>query len=224
MKKQFFIYIFALVTTTISAQVFEIGLFAGGSNYVGDIGPSNYINPNFPAVGGVAKFNFTPRINFRGSLIYTQLNAKDSKSDSDFILQRGLSVKNNILEASAGLEFNFFKYSMNQVVFDQTHYILVQGAVTNYAVVYEREPGQFYSKRKFAVMPSLGLGYKMRIAENLAMSIESSFRYTFTDDIDISSDRNIDVGNSDSDDWYIFTGFTITYGFGRPGCYKGTFF
>ena len=58
-----------------------------------------------------------PRINFRGTLTYTQLNAKDIKSDSDFRVQRGLTMKNNILEAAGGIEFNFFKYSMNQVGF-----------------------------------------------------------------------------------------------------------
>ena len=223
MKKQVFIYLLVLISSTVSAQVFEIGLFAGGSNYVGDIGPSNYINPNFPAVGGVAKFNFTPRINFRGSIIYTQLNAKDSKSDADFRVQRGLAMVNNIIEASGGLEFNFFKYSMNQVGFDQTPYILAQGTIVNYRT-YFREGTDIFTKRKFAVMPSVGLGYKMRLAENLAISIESSFRYTLTDDIDSTSVNNIEVGNLDSDDWYVFTGFTLTYGFGRPGCYKGTFF
>ncbi|NNC70086.1 MAG: hypothetical protein HKN90_04605 [Flavobacteriaceae bacterium] len=223
MKKYNFIYIFALVTSTACAQVFEIGLFAGGSNYVGDIGPSNYINPNFPAVGGMAKFNFTPQINFRGTLIYTQLNAKDSKSDSDFRVQRDLNMVNNILEASGGIEFNFFKYSMNQVGFDKTPYIIAKVSVVNYRAFFERD-GDIFSKRKFAFAPTAGLGYKIRIAENLAMSVESSFRYLFNDDIDATTIRNIDVGNVDSNDWYIFTGFTITYGFGRPGCYKGSFF
>ena len=223
MKKQFFIYIFLVLMGTTQAQVFEIGLFAGGSNYVGDIGPSYYINPNFPAAGGIAKFNFTPRINFRGSIMYTQLNAKDSKSDSDFRAQRGLSMANNILEASGGLEFNFFKYSMNQVGFDQTPYIIAMVSVVNYRSFFERG-GDIFTKRKFAVAPTAGLGYKMRIAENLAMSVESSFRYTFVDDLDATSTNNINVGNFLSDDWYVFTGFTITYGFGRPGCYKGTFF
>ena len=223
MKKQFFIYIFLVLMGTTQAQVFEIGLFAGGSNYVGDIGPSYYINPNFPAAGGIAKFNFTPRINFRGSLMYTQLNAKDSKSDSDFRAQRGLSMANNILEASGGLEFNFFKYSMNQVGFDQTPYIIAMVSVVNYRSFFERG-GDIFTKRKFAVAPTAGLGYKMRIAENLAMSVESSFRYTFVDDLDATNTNNINVGNFLSDDWDVFTGFTITYGFGRPGCYKGTFF
>ena len=211
-----------LISSTLSAQLYEIGLFAGGSNYVGDIGPTNYINPNFPAVGGIAKFNFTPRINFRGSLIYTQLSAKDSKSDSGFRAQRNLSVKNNILEASGGLEFNFFKYSMNKVGFDKTPYIIAKVSVANYRTFFIRD-GNTFTKRRFAFSPTAGLGYKMRLAENFAISLESSFRYTFKDDIDATSGNNINVGNANSDDWYIFTGFTITYGFGRPGCYKGSF-
>ena len=43
--RKFFIYIFLLLSTTaITAQINELGVFLGGSNYIGDIGPTNYIN------------------------------------------------------------------------------------------------------------------------------------------------------------------------------------
>lgn len=220
MKKLFLIIVLIISTSTSYAQLFEGGLFLGGSNYIGDIGPDYYINPNFPAGGIIAKFNFTPRINFRGTLIATQINAKDIKADSDFRVGRGLSVKNNLIEASGGIEFNFFKYSMNQVGFSQTPYIIVQGTIASYAFV---DPDTFESKRSFNIMPSFGLGYKTRIAENFAVSFETSVRYTLKDNIDETSVSNIGTGNINSDDWYVFTGFTITYGFGRAGCYKGFF-
>ncbi len=220
MKKLFLIIVLIISTSTSYAQLFEGGLFLGGSNYVGDIGPDSYINPNFPAGGIIAKFNLTPRINFRGTLIATQINAKDTKADSDFRVGRGLSVQNNLLEASGGIEFNFFKYSMNQVGFSQTPYIIVQGTIASYAFV---DPDTFESKRSFNIMPSFGLGYKTRIAENFAVSFETSVRYTLKDNIDETSVNNIGTGNINSDDWYVFTGFTITYGFGRAGCYKGFF-
>lgn len=222
MKKQFLVYMFLLATSVASAQLYEIGLFAGGSNYIGDIGRTNYIYPNFPAAGGIAKFNFTPRINFRGTLIWSDLTATDLKANTQFRRNRGFSMKNRILDASGGIEFNFFKYSMNKVGFSQTPYIIAQGTVSNYRVFFYKG-SEIYQKRKFAVMPSFGLGYKFRIKENFAASFETSFRYTMKDDIDEMSIRNISVGNTNSDDWYVFTGFTLTYGFGRPGCYKGNF-
>ena len=220
MKKLFLILVFTVATNLSHAQLYEIGVFVGGSNYIGDIGPDSYINPNFPAGGGIIKFNFSPRINFRGTLIATQIRAFDSKADSDFRVSRDLSVQNNLLEISGGIEFNFFKYSMNQVGFSRAPYIIVQGTIASYAFV---DPDTFKDERKLNVMPSFGLGYKTRLAENFAISFESSVRYTFKDNIDENRVQNVGAGNINSDDWYVFTGFTITYGFGRPGCYKGFF-
>jgi hypothetical protein len=109
---------------------------------------------------------------------------------------------------------------MNQVGFSQTPYIIVQGTIASYAYI---DPDSFQSKRNLHVMPSFGLGYKTRLGENFAISFESTVRYTLKDNIDEIRSTNVGVGNLDSDDWYVFTGFTFTYGFGRPGCYKGFF-
>jgi len=175
-----------MLSTSIGyAQLFEGGIFVGGSNYIGDIGPT--------------------------------------KADSNFRIQRGFNVRNNLLEASGGIEFNFFKYSMNQIGFTQTPYIIVQGTIASYAFIEAKSDGSIVSKRNLNIMPSFGLGYKTRFAENFAISFESSVRYTLKDNIDETAIRNIGVGNNNSDDWYVFTGFTITYGFGRPGCYKDFF-
>lgn len=223
MKRLFLAYLFLLVTGTASAQLYEIGVFAGGSNYIGDIGPTTYINPNFPAAGGILKFNYTPRINFRGTLILTDLTSKDTKSNSSYRVQRGFSMANRIMEASGGIEFNFFKYSMNKIGYSQTPYIILQASAVNYRVFKIDSDGFATNKRKFSLFPSFGLGYKMRLAENFAGSLETSFRYVYSDDIDQTTTRNIDIGNINSDDWYVFTGITLTYGFGRPGCYKKFF-
>ena len=39
------------------SQIYEIGGFIGGSNFIGDVGSTTYINPNEPAFGGVIKWN-----------------------------------------------------------------------------------------------------------------------------------------------------------------------
>ena len=53
--KRIFIYI-SLIFCTLNtfAQIHEIGVFAGGINYIGDVGPTDYIAPNDPAFGKVA--------------------------------------------------------------------------------------------------------------------------------------------------------------------------
>ena len=222
MKKQFLIYIFILATSVVSAQLYEVGAFLGGSNYIGDLGPTAYINPNTIAVGGVAKFNFTPRITFRGTMIYSKLQGDDSKSGNDFRINRDRGFKNNIIDAALGVEFSFFKYSLSKIGFSQTPYIIAQVGVVNYSMVTDDAT----TKRVTSLVIPFGLGYKMRLAENIGLAFETSFRYTLKDNID-GNNHNLgdpyNFGNPNSDDWYVFTGITVVYAFGRPGCYTGEF-
>ncbi len=34
-----------------NAQIHEVGVFIGGSNFIGDVGPTTYVSPNEPAFG-----------------------------------------------------------------------------------------------------------------------------------------------------------------------------
>ena len=68
------------------------------------------------------------------------------------------------------------------------------------------------------------VGMKTNIFENIILGIEVGTRYTFTDNIDGSSPKNnnlkpLQFGNINSKDWYVFTGFTLTYTFGDKPCY-----
>ena len=40
-----------------TAQIFEVGVFAGGSNFIGDVGATQFVNPNKLAFGGLFKWN-----------------------------------------------------------------------------------------------------------------------------------------------------------------------
>lgn len=203
-----------------SAQLYEVGAFLGGSNYIGDLGSTKYINPNTPAIGGIAKFNYTPRITFRGTLIYTRLEAKDSKAENDFRRNRNRRFINNILEASLGVEFSFFKYSLSEIGHSQTPYIIAQIGAVNYSTI----SVDAEVKRVTSLVVPFGVGYKMRLAQNVGIALETSFRYTFKDVIDGNNheinDPRYNFGNPNNDDWYVFTGITVVYAFGRPGCYK----
>mgnify|MGYP006153238183 CR=1 FL=1 len=56
--KYFLIYI-SLIFCGFStyAQINELGIFVGGTNYIGDVGPTTYIAPNEPAFGIIYKWN-----------------------------------------------------------------------------------------------------------------------------------------------------------------------
>ena len=224
MRKRFLLYILLLSSSITSAQLYEAGVFLGGSNYIGDIGSELYIQPNRIAVGGIAKFNYSPRITFRATGVYTRLYDNDSRSNNSFRQNRGLQFRNSILEAAIGVEFSFFKYSLNKTGFTQTPYIIAQIGAVNYSSIGANGD----AKRTTSAVIPIGLGYKMKLMPNVGISIESSFRYTFKDVIDgnnhaLVGDRFRTFGNPKSDDWYVFTGITIVYAFGRPGCYSGAF-
>jgi len=224
MKKQFLFYTLLLITSISSAQLYEAGVFLGGSNYIGDVGSEYYINPNKIAIGGIAKFNYSPRITFRGTAMYSKIQANDTHAQSNFRRNRGFSFANTLIEGSLGVEFSFFKYSLSKTGFTQTPYIIAQIGAVNYTLV--SVGGK--TKRASSLVIPVGIGYKMKLARNIGIALETSFRYTFKDVLDynnhaIVGDPKYTFGNPRSDDWYVFTGITITYAFGRPGCYTRAF-
>lgn len=223
MKKIFLFCSFMLMLSGIStAQINELGIFAGGSNYIGDIGRTNYIYPNSLAYGGVYKWNMHPRYSLRANYTYSTIEGDDADSDNSYRQSRDIRFSNSVHEFAAGIEFHFFKYNLSKLGYTNTPYITLQAGVSNYDT---REGG-----RTFNFILPVGLGYKFKLAHNIGMGIETSFRYTFKDNIDgfpyTSTDiegNEVTVGNSNGNDWYVFTGFTLVYAFGRPGCYTGNF-
>ena len=223
MKKQIFIFLFVLLSGTLSAQMIEAGVFVGGSNYIGDVGPTTYINPNSMAFGGVGKFNYSSRITFRGTLTYTNLKITNEKVARPTSFGTGLNYdfSNRILDATLGVEFSFFKYNLIKSGYTQTPYIIAGLGLNNYRAVQDDSS----SKRTTNFSLPFGIGYKMKLAESIGITFETSFRYTFKDNID-GNNPTIPArqfGNPNSNDWYVFTGVSIVYAFGRGGCYRDFF-
>ena len=95
------------------SQINELGVFVGGSNFIGDVGATNYISPNQLAIGGIYKWNRSPRHSYRISAIFTDLKGEDINSDDPRRLQRDYSFTNQIIEISAGMEFTFLDFNLH---------------------------------------------------------------------------------------------------------------
>ena len=68
------------------------------------------------------------------------------------------------------------------------------------------------------------LGVKAKLNRRFIIGLEAGARYTFTDNLDGSNPKNenlntLKFGNINSNDWYVFTGFTLTYTFGENPCF-----
>lgn len=211
-------------------QIHEVGLFVGGANAIADVGSGLYINPNDIAIGGVYKWNRSPRHSYRFSAIYAQLNGDDSKSKDSRRKLRGYTFENTIKELTAGMEFTFLDFDLH----DQhnysrktTPYLFTGLTFFHYdalAITSSNKIERYNSHSTFAIPMTVGV--KTAITKQFILAFEVSARYTFTDDLDGSNPvrdkeefESLKFGNVNSNDWYVFTGFTLTYTFGKNPCF-----
>ena len=204
--------------STMLGQEYEIGVSLGGTNYVGDIGSTSYINPNKLAGTVFFKYNYNPRVALKATFSYLPIAGDDAKASGNFRNNRGLSFSNTINEVALGLEFNFYEFEISSDDKSWTPYILVELAAFNYGIIVGESTTA--NKSKTALALPIGIGFKSKLIGNLAFSLETKFRYTFEDDLeDLEAELIRFPIEGNSNDWYMFTGVSIIYTFGRPACY-----
>ncbi|MGJ5641815.1 DUF6089 family protein [Formosa sp. S-31] len=209
------------------AQNYEIGVFLGGSNIIGDVGSTYYINPNSPAFGGILKWNRSPRHSWRITGIITDLEADDLKSDDPKRKARGLNFTDRTIgELSAGLEYTFFDFDLHKSGHPHTPYIYSGlSAALQRDFYFDGNSKELTGTKGWILGIPITLGYKYRITGGFIIAAEVGARYTFSDALDGSNPKDdylkeeYSFGNLNNNDWYVFTGITITYTFGRNPCY-----
>lgn len=220
----FIVVLLVFVFGDVGAQTYEIGLFAGGANNIGDVGRTNFVLPSGPAFGGLFKWNKSKRYAWRASVIYGSFKADDSKSDITSRQQRGFVLDHSVLEASAGLEFNFLEYNLHRVGPAFTPYLYTGLTYFRYDYNYfDASQLQDTNQKDGSFAIPMTVGLKARLNQFLILGAEVGARYTFTDNLDASNPvgsnfEQFRFGNIFSDDWYVFSGFTLTYTFGRKPC------
>lgn len=223
MKKSFITLLFVSFSTILLGQINEVGFFFGGSNYIGDVGRTNYIYPNEFAGGIIYKWNWNPRIAVRGTLSHLPISGNDADADNYGRTNRGFDFSNTINEVALGLEFNFYEYDLSTKDKTSTPYILIELAAFNYQVVQNTTAtaGEYLYTDKTSYAIPFGVGYKSKLFGKLAIAFETKFRYTFEDNLDYSTNQfpELDFGGN-GNDWYVFTGISVVYTFGRPACYS----
>ena len=225
MKRILFVLLLTAMSFTAEAQINELGVFVGGANYIGDVGPTTYVAPDKLALGILYKWNRSPRHSWRFGFNYGRIASDDADSDVSGRKQRGNTFKNTVKELSAGLEFNFFDFNLHDEGFKITPYVFTGISYFWYDELYmdaDKEAKDYGNGSNLAIPMTVGI--KAHIAKNLVLGVEASARYTFTDNLDGSNPsdnkyENLRFGNLDSNDWYVFTGVTLTYTFGVKPCY-----
>ncbi len=234
MTRKIILLIFFFSTVHVFSQDNEIGIFAGGSNYIGDVGPTTYISPfSYNAstnyVGGIIfRKNFNERISARAKLNYSKIGSSDNWPQTvDYRKERGKYFKNKIVEVGLGIDFNFFEFDVFESSLQMTPYMSTGISFFEYdPLKYDKSESMAtqYGDASSISIP-ITLGYKIKPLKDFIIAFEITANHSFTDNLDgsrpdkkflISTDY---FGSTLSKDWYVFSGISITYLFGKKKCY-----
>uniref|UniRef100_UPI00404B8EA3 type IX secretion system protein PorG n=1 Tax=Flavobacterium sp. TaxID=239 RepID=UPI00404B8EA3 len=224
MNKNLLLIFCCFLTSLTQAQIHEVGIWGGGANFMGDIGKTTYVSPNKLALGFIYKFNKSPRLTYRFSYIHGKIAGFDDQSDISSRNERDYSFKNKTNEFNAGLEFNFFEFDLHQLKRQITPFISSGIIAFRYDELYFNNGTQRVDGGKWGFGIPMIVGVKGNITKQLILGFEIGARYTYTDNLDGSNPSNenlagLSFGNINSNDWYTFTGFTLTYTFGENPCF-----
>lgn len=185
----------------VSAQVWEIGLQAGGAGYIGDLNPTNPLKISGLSFGGFAKTNFDPNWALSFNYSFGKIKANDANSASEQFRQRNLSFNSKLHEFSLMVDFNFFDYfagggysrfspylftGIGAVVFDpKTTY---RGSAYQLAT-YDTEG---YNYKTYALSVPFGFGLKYHVKNNWSVFTNIGYRNAYTDYLDDVSKNYLD--------------------------------
>jgi hypothetical protein len=188
----------------------EIGVFAGGSNFYGDVGKSNFYMPN-KFVGGILyRHNYNHHFSLRVSVNHGEITAADSTSNLDENVRRNLEFWSEVWEASIWLEFNFFPYKIGDPklhsffvfaglsglhfnpkgYYDNSYYVELQPLSTEGQGTSLNPNSEPYLLYTMAI--PFGFGYKFNIGRYIGVGAEVGFRKTYSDYLDDVSTVYVD--------------------------------
>lgn len=207
----------------------EGGVFLGISNYAGDLNKSTLprMGESNVAFGVMGRHHFDYRWAVRANLFYGKISGDDANFDDDAERAgRGLAMTSSLVEfslmgeweplgerrylsgegfqklfspyffAGIGLAFNNPELDTSNFIDDDT-----------FAERLNQDLNASYSNTNFTI--PFGIGVKYDVTQQFLVSFELGARPTFTDYLDGVSE----IGKSDTNDWYIFTGFLGSYRF-----------
>ncbi len=181
----------------------EIGIFGGGSYYLGDLNPGKQFLMTQPAFGAFVRHNFNERLAIKGAFSLAMVQGDDQVSG--YVPDRNLNFKSNITDISVQFEFNLFEYFIGSLRNYFTPYMFAGAGVTLFNPIsltndVELRPlgteGQnevnsdgekLYPEREYgriAVNIPFGIGFKYSINDRLGLSLHWAMHKAFTDYLD----------------------------------------
>jgi len=197
---------------SISAQFLEFGGGIGGLNYSGDLQRGYQVNALRPAIQLNQRMNFSPHLSIRWGLTGGTLTATDAKPLDALSIERGESFTIRLLEISSVVEYHFLDYKHEKSQVRWSPYAFFGLGMFRFS---NHDSPRNDFNRNQPVIP-FGIGIKQLVGKRFSLGIELGMRYTFLDYLDNVSDTDISVkdfkyGNPVDNDFYYFTGISLSY-------------
>ena len=185
-----------LLSFPASSQTLELGLFGGGSYYLGEMNTAVHFSETQIAYGALARFNVNKRWAFKLSYSRGKLKGDDVKNA--FIAENGLNFETKVNDISVVAEFNFLEYFTGSKKNFFTPYIFAgfgffmfnpksYAGVALQPLGTEGQNEEFAGRspyKKWGVSFPFGFGFKYSVSERIGLGLEWGMRKTFTDYID----------------------------------------
>src|ERR1041385_3167279 len=191
----FFLLALPFCSSLLAQKSDEIGIFLGGSYYIGELNNQHLNSLTRPAGGVVYRHNFNCRLAVAGSLLFGSVQGIDARSSSYEQQQRNLSFRSSIYELGARAEFNFIEYKIGDDKASFTPFMFLGVAGFNFnpkasfgnqwvALQPLKTEGQSKGYLKTQVSIPFGAGMRINLAKRIGLLAEWGMRKTFTDYID----------------------------------------
>lgn len=194
---------FVICTCTANAQNFWVDLFAGATNYQGDLQDKRYTfnQANFAGGGGIT-YDISDHFSTRLHLLFGKISAHDKFGKNQ---ERNLSFASGIFEAQAALQFYLWPLNSRSVtpyafaglgLFHFNPYTLDSTGSKYFLKPLSTEGQGFVDGRNAYSLTQLSIpfggGLKLSLTDDLNVGLELGLRKTFTDYLDDVSKNYVD--------------------------------
>ncbi len=222
-----------LLPGMLHSQNFEAGLYMGFSAYRGDLNTERMFYKVYPAAGVVARFNHNQRLSTRINATYTVLRSSDRSTEQPYnnILDHPAypafyyEFETDMVELSAQSELNILPFEQGNMHTVWTPFLFAGaggiyfspnpmefahgGAYRTQTGGRHWHPEDDQDYLNLALAGFAGAGVKFNISSRFSATFDIGMRITSTDYLDEVSHK----GDPGQNDWYSFTGLSLTYGF-----------
>jgi hypothetical protein len=198
----------AMLCPLLTQAQWNVNLFGGFSNYIGDLQSKAYTTQQSNgAFGGGLQYDLNGHFSILGNASFARISASDAYSKQADLRARNLSFESKIYEGNLLLEYNLLDLREHRL----TPYVFAGFALFHFQpYAYDSLGGKIYlrplntegeglpqypGRKQYSVNQisiPFGGGIKFRVSERVVLAYEIGMRKTFTDYLDDVSSSYVD--------------------------------